>query len=36
MAKFIGQGVTRYGYGADLDFDRQKEAEIFGKTRGEI
>ena len=34
LAKFIGQNVADYGYGADLDFGRQKEAEIFGKTRG--
>ena len=30
----IGQAVTRYGTGADLDFDRQKRGSVFSKTRG--
>ena len=30
----IGQAVTRYGTGADLDFDRQKKGSVFSKTRG--
>ena len=34
IAKFIGQNVADYGYGADLDFNRQREASIFDKTRG--
>ena len=34
LAKFIGQNVADYGYGADLDFERQKRAAIFDKTRG--
>ena len=33
LAKFIGQNVADYGYGADLDFQRQKDASIFGSTR---
>ena len=33
LAKFIGQNVADYGYGADLDFARQKEASIFDSTR---
>ena len=33
LAKFIGQNVADYGYGADLDFGRQKEASIFDSTR---
>jgi len=34
LAKFIGQNVADYGYGADLDFERQKKASVFDKTRG--
>ena len=34
MGYGIGQGVTRYGTGADLDFDRQKRGSVFSKTRG--
>jgi len=34
MGYGIGQTVTRYGTGADLDFDRQKKATVFSKTRG--
>ena len=33
IAKFIGQNVADYGYGADLDFERQKKASIFDSTR---
>ena len=33
LAKFIGQNVADYGYGADLDFGRQKKASIFDSTR---
>tara|TARA_A100001515_G_scaffold69821_1_gene55502 strand:- start:2393 stop:2929 length:537 start_codon:yes stop_codon:yes gene_type:complete len=33
LAKFIGQNVADYGYGADLDFDRQRRASIFDSTR---
>ena len=33
LAKFIGQNVADYGYGADLDFERQKRASIFASTR---
>ena len=33
LAKFIGQNVADYGYGADLDFERQKRASIFDSTR---
>ena len=33
LAKFIGQNVADYGYGADLDFQRQKEGSIFDSTR---
>ena len=33
LAKFIGQNVADYGYGADLDFGRQKQASIFDSTR---
>ena len=33
LAKFIGQNVADYGYGADLDFGRQKRASIFDSTR---
>ena len=33
IAKFIGQNVADYGYGADLDFGRQKQASIFDSTR---
>jgi len=33
LAKFIGQNVADYGYGADLDFERQKKASIFDSTR---
>ena len=33
LAKFIGQNVADYGYGADLDFERQKRASIFHSTR---
>ena len=33
LAKFIGQNVADYGYGADLDFERQKQASIFDSTR---
>ena len=33
LAKFIGQNVADYGYGADLDFERQKKATIFDSTR---
>ena len=33
LAKFIGQNVADYGYGADLDFQRQKDASIFDSTR---
>ena len=29
----IGQNVADYGYGADLDFGRQKRASIFDSTR---
>ena len=32
LAKFIGQNVADYGYGADLDFGRQKKASIFDST----
>ena len=32
LAKFIGQNVADYGYGADLDFGRQKRASIFDST----
>ena len=32
LAKFIGQNVADYGYGADLDFQRQKKASIFDST----
>ena len=34
LAKFIGQNIADYGYGADLDFERQKRAAVFDKTRG--
>jgi len=34
LAKFIGQNVADYGYGGDLDFERQKRGAIFDKTRG--
>ena len=33
LAKLIGQNVADYGYGADLDFERQKRASIFDSTR---
>ena len=33
LAKFIGQNVMDYGTGADLDFERQKQASIFDSTR---
>ena len=33
IAKFIGQNIADYGYGADLDFERQKRASIFDSTR---
>ena len=33
LAKFIGQNGADYGYGADLDFERQKRASIFDSTR---
>ena len=33
LAKFIGQNVADYGYGADLDFQRQQDASIFDSTR---
>ena len=33
LAKFIGQNVADYGYGADLDFQRQKAGSIFDSTR---
>ena len=33
LAKFIGQNVADYGYGADLDFQRQKSGSIFDSTR---
>ena len=33
LTKFIGQNVADYGYGADLDFERQKRASIFDSTR---
>jgi len=33
LAKFIGQNVADYGYGADLDFERQRKASIFDSTR---
>ena len=33
LAKFIGQNVADYGYGADLDFERQRRASIFDSTR---
>ena len=33
LAKFIGQNVADYGYGAELDFGRQKQASIFDSTR---
>ena len=33
LPKFIGQNVADYGYGADLDFERQKRASIFDSTR---
>ena len=33
LAKFIGQNVADYGYGVDLDFERQKRASIFDSTR---
>ena len=33
LAKFIGQNVADYGYGADLDFGRQKRASIFDSSR---
>ena len=33
LAKFIGQNVADYGYGADLDFERQKRASEFDSTR---
>lgn len=33
LSKFIGQNVADYGYGADLDFERQKRASIFDSTR---
>ena len=32
LAKVIGQNVADYGYGADLDFGRQKRASIFDST----
>ena len=32
----IGQAVTRYGTGADLDFDRQKKDRYFLKLVVEI
>ena len=32
IAKFIGQNVTDYGYGADLDFGRQQRASRFAAT----
>ena len=34
MGYGIGQTVTRYGTGADIDFDRQKRGSVFSKTRG--
>ena len=33
LAKFIGQNVADYGYGAEEDFRRQKLASIFDSTR---
>ncbi len=33
LAKFIGQNVADYGYGADLDFERQMRASEFDSTR---
>ena len=33
LAKFIGQNVADYGYGADLDVQRQQDASIFDSTR---
>ena len=33
IGKFIGQNIADYGYGADLDFERQKRASIFDSTR---
>jgi hypothetical protein len=33
LAKFIGQNVADYGYGADLDFGRQMRASEFDSTR---
>ena len=32
LAKFIGQNVADYGYGADLDFGRQMRASEFDST----
>ena len=34
LAKFIGQNLADYGYGADLEFGRQLAAAEFDKTRG--
>ena len=34
LAKFIGQNVADYGYGADLEYRRQRAATEFDKTRG--
>ena len=34
LAKFIGQNLADYGYGADLEFGRQLAATEFDKTRG--
>lgn len=33
LAKFIGQNVADYGYGADLDYGRQELASVFDSTR---
>ena len=34
LAKFIGQNVADYGYGADLEKGRQQDAFEFSATRG--
>jgi len=34
LAKFIGQNVADYGYGADLDLGRQLFATEYDRTRG--
>ena len=33
LAKFIGQNVADYGYGADLDFERQRKAMSYRSYR---